>query len=544
MANEKILNTRIQLKYDSYKNWVEKNPTLLSGEIAIAYLPPRPEAEHANPAPTAVASATLIKVGPGQFNALPWLSATAADVYDWAKKENPDWNDFPALPIEVVESGSGKFITDVEYANNKITISRSDVDWNDVKNAPDFALKSELPTELGVMSVSGKEAIKAEGDANVEISLLLDNSGNVELSQSVTGLKAGIDLSEYRKIADDENTAHTHSDGVGVKVTGNGGIDGIVKIDLDVKFNSSLVTKGDKKYLQLLDATDSALITEFDVTEFVKDGMLDSVTVDEAANKITFVWNTDGNKTETVVELSKIADIYTAQDTDTIDVEVSNEHEISASVKASSLKDAHIAADAAIAETKLAQGVQDALGLARTALQEHQSLDNYKTKQAVYSAEGSTVKTVTKIEQNANGEVAITYGDIAFPAAPDYTDEFAGKKDKQTAVANKISDAAHVLTSLSQDENGDIAYEVKKLTPADIGAAPAGNYKVTQTEKAFGSEDHKWVNSITQNANGEIEATLSRPSAYDLEEVSTAKNANNEDVPCLIFYCGTASDLV
>ena len=38
MANEKIMNTRIQLKYDSYSAWVENNPTLLAGEIAIAKL--------------------------------------------------------------------------------------------------------------------------------------------------------------------------------------------------------------------------------------------------------------------------------------------------------------------------------------------------------------------------------------------------------------------------------------------------------------------------------------------------------------------------
>ena len=101
MANEKILNTRIQLKYDSYKNWVEKNPTLLSGEVAIAYLPPRPETEHTNPAPAAVASATLIKVGPGQFNDLPWLSATAADVYDWAKKPEAEFTTWVKSLVDV-----------------------------------------------------------------------------------------------------------------------------------------------------------------------------------------------------------------------------------------------------------------------------------------------------------------------------------------------------------------------------------------------------------------------------------------------------------
>ena len=42
---------------------------------------------------------------------------------------------------------------------------------------------------------------------------------------------------------------------------------------------------------------------------------------------------------------------------------------------------------------------------------------DYKTKQTAYKAEGSTAKTVTKVEQNANGEVTVTYGEIAFPDA-------------------------------------------------------------------------------------------------------------------------------
>ena len=49
-------------------------------------------------------------------------------------------------------------------------------------------------------------------------------------------------------------------------------------------------------------------------------------------------------------------------------------------------------------------------------------LSGYKEKQDAYTAEGSTVKTVTKVEQNANGEVTVTYGDIAFPDATVVTD--------------------------------------------------------------------------------------------------------------------------
>ena len=84
---EKILNTRIQLKYDSLENWSANNPTLKSGELAIAYLPPKGNGS----APAAASEAILFKVGPGKFNDLPWASALAADVYSWAKKSESDF---------------------------------------------------------------------------------------------------------------------------------------------------------------------------------------------------------------------------------------------------------------------------------------------------------------------------------------------------------------------------------------------------------------------------------------------------------------------
>ena len=64
-----------------------------------------------------------------------------------------------------------------------------------------------------------------------------------------------------------------------------------------------------------------------------------------------------------------------------------------------------------------------------TASESDQDLSGYKTKQEAYSAEGSTVKTVTKVEQDANGEVTVTYSDIAFPTPPALSDA-TGTQDK------------------------------------------------------------------------------------------------------------------
>lgn len=79
MANT-TLNTRIQLKYDTYSNWTTNNPVLLSGEIAVVVVPASSDAVPNEPT-------VLFKVGDGstKFNALQWVAAPAADVYSWAK---------------------------------------------------------------------------------------------------------------------------------------------------------------------------------------------------------------------------------------------------------------------------------------------------------------------------------------------------------------------------------------------------------------------------------------------------------------------------
>ena len=88
MANEKVLNTRIQLKYDSFAEWSSKNPTLRAGEVAIAYLT---TAGAVSPATGDTQHPVMFKVGPGKFNDLPWASALAADVHAWAKKSETDF---------------------------------------------------------------------------------------------------------------------------------------------------------------------------------------------------------------------------------------------------------------------------------------------------------------------------------------------------------------------------------------------------------------------------------------------------------------------
>lgn len=85
MANEKIFNTRLQLKYDTYAAWTSANPVLKAGELAIATVPAGTSGTGMTNLPNLV-----IKCGDGtsHYNDLKFVSALAADVHEWAKAAN------------------------------------------------------------------------------------------------------------------------------------------------------------------------------------------------------------------------------------------------------------------------------------------------------------------------------------------------------------------------------------------------------------------------------------------------------------------------
>ena len=91
------------------------------------------------------------------------------------------------------------------------------------------------------------------------------------------------------------------------------------------------------------------------------------------------------------ISLADLVDVYTGSNGTTVDVAVSNQNVISASVH--DIKDAHIASDAAIAKSKLASDVQASLGKADSALQEHQNISHLATKSDVATEFGKYTTT-------------------------------------------------------------------------------------------------------------------------------------------------------
>ena len=84
---ENVLETRIQLRYGTYSQWMNSDIILKKGEAAICAFPYSNTIVSSDLQPEHTPPAIGIKVGDGThyFYELPWVQAIAADVYSWAK---------------------------------------------------------------------------------------------------------------------------------------------------------------------------------------------------------------------------------------------------------------------------------------------------------------------------------------------------------------------------------------------------------------------------------------------------------------------------
>ena len=160
---EKRLNTRIALKYDSYENWSKSELKLLPGEVAICEIPSGVKEyrdaegnviDRVQTAPT-----VLFKVGSGEnktFKELPWASAKAADVYDWAKAAHAD-----VVEVENADKSKNMVLRFFNESNEKI----SDIDLSALATA-------EAVNDLNMQIKDIQDALGITDDAGTDSSVL------------------------------------------------------------------------------------------------------------------------------------------------------------------------------------------------------------------------------------------------------------------------------------------------------------------------------------------------------------------------------------
>ena len=175
------LNTRIQLKYDTYENWTANNPVLLAGEVAVTTV-------QSAQAPVSQVPAILFKVGDGtnNFNALNWASAIAADVYPWAKASvKPTYQASEIEGLEDYISGQIED-TDTQYqiiasGTNGIQLQsrpKTGGEWSNVGSPITITYTLTTGTTNGTVSFNGTEvAVKGLGSAAYTESSAYDAAG-------------------------------------------------------------------------------------------------------------------------------------------------------------------------------------------------------------------------------------------------------------------------------------------------------------------------------------------------------------------------------
>jgi hypothetical protein len=72
---EHVIETKIQLRYDTYSNWQTSTLILKPGEVAIATFPHSTSISTSDSTPTNTPPAVGLKVGDGEsyFYELPWV---------------------------------------------------------------------------------------------------------------------------------------------------------------------------------------------------------------------------------------------------------------------------------------------------------------------------------------------------------------------------------------------------------------------------------------------------------------------------------------
>lgn len=301
-------------------------------------------------------------------------------------------------------------------------------------------------------------AISVAKDAT--LSLNLDNSGNVQFSQSATGLKGTVTIPA-------------------ATVTGVKSGDKVLKMDgTSLTSTLSIAYDSTSKKINLYGIDTKTPISSIDATDFIKDGMLDSATFDTATKTIKLTFNTAAGKDPISIDVSSLVDTYTAK----------ADGGLTLDGHAFSVDTTKIATAASV--TNVSSAV-NSLSAAAVQSAEAAAASNYVKATVTKSGTKLTVgadATIQPIATASSAEAAPkkglaeasdvkTYVDTAKQAAID-----AAKSASSTDAASKVDAAIRALDS-SASGSGDFAKVTVTQTDGKITAVNVENVAIAITDQ-------------------------------------------------------------
>lgn len=175
---DKVLNTRIALRYDTYENWMSSTVILKRGEVAIATIPTGDTSGSSQHLP-----AVLMKVGDGNhtFKDLKWTQAVAADVPTWAKQANK-----PTYAATEITGLSDYISSEIQDTDTQYTL---------VKGANDYEWKL-MSRAKGEEAYTNLVATLTIPDKTADITALQGLVGDTKVSTQIANAIAALKLDE------------------------------------------------------------------------------------------------------------------------------------------------------------------------------------------------------------------------------------------------------------------------------------------------------------------------------------------------------------
>lgn len=581
------LNTRIQLKYDTYTNWHTNNPVLKTGELAIAEIP-------ADTGTVPNEPAYLLKVGNGtaHFNDLDWISGKAADVYAWAKaatkptyqaSEITGLEDFIAGEIQdtntkyqIVKNGNMGF---------KLQSQEKGVGtWTDVNTitltAPTYTL--DEGSTNGTVAFNGEDVpVHGLGSAAYTASTAYDAAGaaaGVQTTLTGTASDASSANTIYgaKKYADEKATAaqtaaEGHADGLITALESDGQTAGTGEVISAVTQAAGVITVQKKTLAEAdIPALTTAKITGLDTALAGKqDTLVFNTAYNASSNKAATMADVNNAVSGLSGAMHYVGESTTDPAGGTATVEGHEDwasgdvvtykakeyvydgenwrelgDESSFAVKGS-IVDADIATGANIAQSKIA-GLEAALASKATPANitsAIQALD-------MASVSVGTGKKITAIEE-VDGVVSVTTGNIAAGDIPELpqskitnlTTDLAAKANASTVTA--LNGRVEALET-AVGEGGSVEQQITDaINELNKGDSVTPNQFVTSVAQVNGIISVTRAQPVIANINGLQGALDAKANTADLADVATSGLIDDlSQTNTLILNCGSSSTVI
>lgn len=356
----------------------------------------------------------------------------------------------------------------------------------DATAAATAATKAKEAADSKVASVGAGTAITVDSStatAPVVNIKLAETQGNVKLDIA-NGLKASIDATEVAKVT---------------AVNGVAANDNFLTLGADklISAAASLKYDSDKKQIQLI-GKNNQVVSTIDASDFIKDGMVESVNFDQATKHLTITFNTDAGHDAIDVDLTKLVDTYKSGTGLTL------------------AEDGTFSIDEAVVATKTwANGAFDTKGSAagvKTAVDAY-TINGKALASASITLGGADITVGGESSQKDNSVA------VAFKKLEDRVATAEGK----AGVTSIGGQAGAISVKNGQTDNGSINFEVstgKKLSATIVGLKSAA---YTEASAYDTSGSAAAVDAKLTEVSASLSTTISNNAAKAAQDVENAK---------------------